>query len=266
MQQAQDFLDESRALFALVDSAGPDCLATVTQFKQWAIADVVRHLHFWNRAVLMALQAPDEFKGFIGGVLQHMTSGAPLRDHEAEVLAGLDGQALIDAWRDTFEQTAAAFASADPSTRVPWAGPSMSARSSISARQMETWAHGQEVFDALGAGREEHDRIRNIVVLGVNTFGWTFQTRKQPPPEPTPEVLLVSPSGEQWQYGVPQPENRVSGSAVEFAQVVTQTRNIADTALEVVGEPARLWMANAQCFAGNATPPPAPGTRFRAQT
>ena len=43
----------------------------------------------------------------------------------------------------------------------------MSARSAISARQMETWAHGQEVFDVLGADREEHDRIRNIVVLGL---------------------------------------------------------------------------------------------------
>ena len=40
----------------------------------------------------------------------------------------------------------------------------MSARSKITARHMETWAHGQEVFDALGKDREEKDRIKNIVL------------------------------------------------------------------------------------------------------
>jgi hypothetical protein len=56
--------------------------------------------------------------------------------------------------------------------------------------------------------------------------------------------------------------NRVEGSAVEFCQVVAQTRNIEDTALRVSGEVAREWMALAQCFAGAPETPPAPGTRF----
>ena len=38
----------------------------------------------------------------------------------------------------------------------------MSARSSISARLMETWAHGQAVYDRLGVVRVDTDRIRNI--------------------------------------------------------------------------------------------------------
>ena len=54
----------------------------------------------------------------------------------------------------------------------------------------------------------------------------------------------------------------IEGSATEFCQVVTQVRNIADTRLKVVGEPARLWMSVAQCFAGPPNSPPAPGTRF----
>jgi hypothetical protein len=49
--------------------------------------------------------------------------------------------------------------------------------------------------------------------------------------------------------------------AHEFAQVVTQTRNIADTQLECDGEVAQLWMKNAQCFAGAPAEPPAPGFR-----
>ena len=40
------------------------------------------------------------------------------------------------------------FASVDPSRRLPWYGPDMSPASSVTARLMETWAHGQDVCDA----------------------------------------------------------------------------------------------------------------------
>ena len=52
----------------------------------------------------------------------------------------------------------------------------MSVRSSITARHMETWAHGQEIFDQLGFERIDTDRIKNIVVIGVN-IGWTYINR-----------------------------------------------------------------------------------------
>ena len=44
----------------------------------------------------------------------------------------------------------AAFARHDPRDRIPWYGPDMSARSGATARLMETWAHAQDVADALG--------------------------------------------------------------------------------------------------------------------
>lgn len=263
MQQASDFLEESRVLAKLLEQTSADRLSTVTQFKSWTIEDVVGHLHFWNRAALLSLTDPDAFQAMFTPLAEHLMGGGELKPYEREVLSDCRGVDLLRAWREGFEQTAAAFAAADPAQRVAWAGPSMSARSSISARQMETWAHGHEVFDILGVEREESDRIRNVVVLGVNTFKWTFTVRGETPPEPQPEVRLISPSGDVWQFGEPQVDNFVSGSAVEFAQVVTQTRNIADTALEVVGAPALAWMRNAQCFAGTANPPPAPGSRHR---
>jgi hypothetical protein len=55
--------------------------------------------------------------------------------------------------------------------------------------------------------------------------------------------------------------NCIEGREVEFGQVVTQTRNIPDTSLRVIGEPARCWMAIAQCFAGPPEDPPAPRAR-----
>ena len=109
--------------------------------------------------------------------------------------------------------------------------------------------------------REEADRIHNIVILGVNTFGWSFTVRGEAVPEAQPFVSLLSPSGERWEFGSPDSDQRISGQAHEFAQVVTQTRNIQDTQLEYEGAIAEDWMHHAQCFAGIASEPPAPGAR-----
>ena len=140
----------------------------------------------------------------------------------------------------------------------------MSARSFISARQMEVWAHGQEVFDSLGLQRQEQDRIKNIAHLGVTAYDWTFINRKLPIPEPAPHLRLTAPSGEIWEWNEPNDEECLEGSAVEFCQVVTQVRNVADTSLSITGQNAGRWMEMAQCFAGPPEDPPAPGSRFRA--
>ena len=76
-------------------------------------------------------------------------------------------------------------------------------------------------------------------------------------------MRLVAPSGAIWEFGERRDDERIEGSATEFCQVVTQVRNVADTSLRVVGETAGAWMAIAQCFAGPAVDPPAPGARHR---
>jgi uncharacterized protein (TIGR03084 family) len=139
----------------------------------------------------------------------------------------------------------------------------MSVRSSITARLMETWAHGQEVYDVLGAVRVDGDRIQNIAVLGVNTFGWSFANRRLEVPKAVPYVRLIAPSGAVWEWNAPSEVERVEGQASEFCQVVTQVRSLADTQLRVTGDTARRWMSIAQCFAGPPADPPKPGTRFR---
>jgi uncharacterized protein (TIGR03084 family) len=258
MQQAQDFRAESQALFDLLDKADPAVFDQPTQFKHWSINAVLQHLHFWNQ--MAGLQLTDEtlLMQRIAAVLAHQPG---MRDFERIHFQGLGGRALLDAWRDGFEAIATAFAATDPKARLKWPGPDMSARSSITARLMETWAHGQEVYDHLGVVRQNADRIQNIVVLGVNTFGWTYAARSQTPPGPMPHVVLTAPSGAVWTYGDPSTTERIEGPAEAFCQVVTQTRNVADTSLQVTGPVATDWMRKAQCFAGPAEEPPAPGLR-----
>lgn len=263
MQQADDFRAESEALFSLLDVSDPEGFDAPTQFKSWTINAVLQHLHFWN--IMAGLQITDEgeLRDRLDKVLAHKTG---MRDFERTFFDDLSGRPLLDAWIADARDTADVFAKADPKARLKWAGPDMSARSSITARLMETWAHGQEVYDHLGVVRKNEDRIQNIVVLGVNTFKWTYMTRSETPPGEMPYLELSAPSGAVWTYGEPSETDRIEGLAEEFCQVVTQTRNIADTRLHVIGSTASDWMSKAQCFAGPPETPPAPGTRTTRQT
>jgi len=264
LQQAEDFRQESRALATLLEPLRDADFDQPTLFRGWSIDHVIGHLHLFNAAAATTLQSDAAFQEIFAPIEAGLLAGQPLLDMQFPWLDGLRGRALFEAWRDTAEATADAYASADPKQRVKWAGPDMSALSSITARQMETWAHGQEVFDALGQTRKEQDRIRNIAHLGVATFGWTFANRGLPVPDPAPYVQLTGPSGANWDWNQPQDDNAIRGTAVDFAKVVTQVRNVAETDLVVVGHGAQNWMAMAQCFAGPPVDPPAPGTRYSA--
>ncbi|MCF6322093.1 MAG: TIGR03084 family metal-binding protein [Rhizobiaceae bacterium] len=263
MQQASDFLEESQALAAIIESLDEAELKTTTLFMDWTIEDIVGHLHMFNHAANLALREENLFQKFFAPIAEDLNKGKSLLSVQRDWLGDTSGIDLVNLWKAGYRAVANGYGDADPKTRIAWAGPDMSARSSITARQMETWAHGQGVFDVLGLVREDKDRIKNIVHLGVNTFGWTFINRKQEVPQPAPHVVLNSPSGETWQWNEPQGDNLVSGSAVEFCQVVTQTRNIDDTNIKTIGDIAGRWMANAQCFAGPPVEGPKPGERYR---
>lgn len=256
------FRDESEALHRLLGPMQDAGFAQATLFKRWTIDDILRHLHFWNGAAAQSLADPSEFAGFVTRLRAELQRSS-LREIENAALAPLRGRALLQAWQERCGELAERFAAADPKARLPWAGPAMSARSSISARLMETWAHAQAVYDLLGVERIDADRIQSIAHLGVNTFGWTFRNRGEEPPARVPHVRLTAPSGAIWRWNEPSEEDLVEGSATEFCQVVAQTRNVADTGLDVRGDAAARWMAIAQCFAGPPQTPPAPGTRLR---
>jgi uncharacterized protein (TIGR03084 family) len=177
-------------------------------------------------------------------------------------LGHLTGARLRERWCEQMADLCDKLSALPPETRLKWVGPDMGVRMFATARQMETWAHGQAIYDAFGATRTATDRLRNIAEIGVRTYGWTFANRRRPVPGPAPYVRLTAPSGALWEWNEPSADNAVEGEALAFCQVVAQTRNIADTTLKVTGEPARIWMSVAQCFAGPPEDPPAAGMRL----
>ncbi|MCC6850102.1 MAG: TIGR03084 family protein [Deltaproteobacteria bacterium] len=261
-QQPLDFRDESEALYRVLAELSDADFGRRTQFKGWTLHDVVSHLHFWNWAADRSLRDAAAFADFLARALPEMAKGRGLREIETDLLDDKTGRARVEQWREFYLGMTERFLAADPKQRVAWAGPDMSVRSSISARLMETWAHGQEVYDLLGRACDHTDRIRNIADLGVRTFGWAYMNRGRIVPPSAPQVRLTAPSGATWAWNEGEAANRVEGSAVDFCKVVTQGRNVADTALRVTGPVAADWMAIAQCFAGPPQDPPPPGTRF----
>jgi len=264
LRQALDYRDECHALHELlrdVDDAGFD---ERTQFKGWTFNDVIGHLYLFDHAAKLTLEEPAAFADFMRHIRGSASRGQSMLEFTRAWHGDSGGQALLSRWRECCEEVACLYSTADPARRVAWAGPEMSVRSCISARQMETWAHGQAMYDALGQTRIEKDRIKNIAIMGINTFAWTFANRGVEVPRVMPFVQLSSPSGAIWEWNDPSTEHRVEGTAVEFCRVVTQTRNVRDTNLRLHGETALRWMADAQCFAGPPQRPPPPGTRFTA--
>jgi uncharacterized protein (TIGR03084 family) len=138
----------------------------------------------------------------------------------------------------------------DPSTRVPWYGPDMSVASTLTARIMETWAHGQDVADALDMPHVTTGALRHVAHIGVRTFANSYLARGLEAPAVPVYVELVTPEGETWTWGDAGTRDRVEGDAIEFCLVVTQRRHIGDTALTTVGPVATEWMRIAQAFAG----------------
>ena len=75
------------------------------------------------------------------------------------------------------------------------------------ARLMETWAHGQDVVDALGATREPTDRLRHVAHIGVRTRDFAFLVRDLTPPAEPFRVELTGPHGDLWSWGPRTPRS-----------------------------------------------------------
>lgn len=252
---------EYRELAALVESLDAAAWARCTAFHGWSAWDEIAHLLYFDEAALQAIEAPEDFASESAALSARMDAGEAISAIARARFGHLDGPALLSLWRAVSARLVARLGTLDAKARLPWYGPTMSARSFASARLMETWAHGQDVWDALGRRRPATARLRHIAHLGVSTYGWSFTNRGLDLPVPVPYVELDAPGGETWRWGEPSQSSYVRGGAQDFCLVVTQRRNVADTALVAQGEAARRWLAIAQCFAGPSADPPPAGTR-----
>ena len=243
-----DLAAEHDALDALVLGLAHRQWLIETPSPGWAIRDQISHLWFFDQRAVMALTDADAFAADIHWLLANGGT-----DASVEPGRSIEPSELLHRWRSDRRRLIDVASTLDPAARVPWYGPAMAARSFITARLMETWAHGQDVADALGVVRRPSARLRHVAHLGVRARPFSYAINNMTMPAVDVGVRLSGPDGELWEWSLPScamPENLVSGSALDFCLVVTQRRHIADTRLSVVGHAALEWINIAQAFAG----------------
>lgn len=255
-----DLLAEQGALDEIVSGLDDERWASATPSERWTVADQIGHLAHFDETATWAITDEDRFTTSMREMMAALGSSPP-DDDDAVTLSrfrAMTPAELLAAWRRNRQLLAEAAATLDDDDRVIWYGPSMGAKSFLTARLMECWAHGQHVCDAVGAEREATDRLRHVARLGFITRGWTYVNRGLDAPTVPVRVELEAPSGGTWTLGPDDAEESVVGPAEDFCLVVTQCRNVADTDLVVSGSSAAEWMAMAQAFAGGPTDGPEP--------
>ncbi len=249
-----DLEAEEAALDRVVaDLADADWTAA-TPAAGWDVRDSIAHLAFSEDLARATLDDPDEFGKARDALVE---AGAA-----ALVGAGrtMPGPSVLDWWRGSRAAVLDGLRELDGRDRLLWFAGPMSAMSFATARLMETWAHGQDVRDALDRPPSVSGRLRHVADLGVRSRPFAYLARGRPAPDAPVRVELTGPDGDAWTWG-DATVDVVAGPALDFCLVVTQRRNPADTALEVTGAAAAEWIGIAQAFAGPATDhrPPRPG-------
>ena len=245
-----DLAAEHAGLDALVAPLSPDAWLTPTPAEGWSVLDTIGHLAFFDERVSVAAAEPDRFRAELAEViadLEGFMNRAAVRARE------LGPAGTLEWWRAERQGALSALAAVPPGVRIPWYGPDMSVASAATARLMETWAHGQDVVDALGVERAPTARLRHVALLCHKAFANSFLSHGLPVPEDSVRVELTGPDGEVWEYGDPATPHVVRGSALDLCLLATQRRHRADLALEATPGVADQWLDLAQAFAGPGT-------------
>lgn len=269
MDSAQEVLDDLRdeqvALDEVVAPLREEHWRLETPSPGWTIAHQVAHLAYFDDAAAVAMRDPEDFARSRDelvaaamsdpSAMDRITLGARLEMGPADLLGD---------WRAARSHLLEAAGTLDDDRRIEWYGPSMSQRSFLTARLMETWAHGLDVLDALDAAGVGHvqrtgsERLRHVAHLGVVTRGWSYAVRGREAPGAAVRVELLSPTGGTWSWGPDDAADLIEGPAWDFCAVVTQRRHPGDTDLRITGDDAAEWMSLAQAFAGGPSEGPPP--------
>jgi uncharacterized protein (TIGR03084 family) len=248
-----DLEAESAVLDALVSDLAEPGWRRPTPSPGWTIADQIAHLGWTDELAALAATEPDAFRA----TLVELIDGSSSVDSIAAAAAARRPVELLAWWRNRRARLAAALLDVPAGGRIPWFGPPMAAASMATARLMETWAHGQDVADAVGVQRQPTARLRHVAHIGVRARDFAFRAHGLEPPAEEFAVELAGPDAERWNWGPVDAAQRISGPALDFCLLVTQRRHRDDLAVTAVGTDAEQWLAIAQAFAG----PPGEGRR-----
>ena len=243
-----DLSAETADLLRIIIPLSPGQWDSPTPAVGWSVRDTISHLAYFDETGNLAATDPE---AFVASAKALMTRSEP-DEPSLEIGRAKSTNDVLNWFISVRTTMTANFRTLDSKARLPWYGPAMGAMSFGTARLMETWAHGQDIADALGVTRKPTDRLRHVAHIGVRARAFSYATNRRDLPDGDIKVILTGLNGDRWAWNEALDDtNVVKGSALDFCLAVTQRRHLADTSLTVVGPLAQDWMGIAQAFAGS---------------
>jgi uncharacterized protein (TIGR03084 family) len=244
MDVLDDLAAQHAELAALVGGLDDAGWSRPSRCAGWNVRDVLLHLAQTDEGALASLEG--RFPPVTGSAEWVDVDDAAGRMVEAD--RGATGAEVLERWTTATALLRAAFATVDPSARVPWVVGLLSARTLAATRLSECWIHTGDIAHGLGVRVEPTDRLRHVARLAWRTLPYAFERAGRPAPGPV-ELRLTGPGGDEWVWGEGAP-TVVTGTAEELCLVAGQRLAASEaTTLRAEGPDARAVLELVRTFA-----------------
>ncbi len=240
-----DLVSEQDALFDVLGSVTGDTWFAATPAKGWDIRDSVAHLADTDEIAvdtcLGRARPLNDFGATLAGA-EDLTFWGVLRGRR------MPGADVLAWWQRAAAEEREVLAGLDPTTRVPW-GLGMRVSSFVTARLMETWAHGLDIRTTLGVESPDTARLRNVAWLAIRALPYAFSVAGVEPPGVPIRFELQGPDDDVWTFGPPDVPDVVRGDAGQFCRLFVQRLTRADaTSLVAEGDAADAALDVARAY------------------
>jgi uncharacterized protein (TIGR03084 family) len=219
-----DLAAEQRALVDVLRSVSGDIWFSPTPAKGWDVRDTVAHLADTDE---IAVDTCTGGRRPLNDFAQTLSSAEDVTLWGVLLGRRRSGAEVLAWWEKAQAAERAVLASLDASARVPW-GLGMRVSSFITARLMETWAHGLDVRSTLGAEVPDTPRLRSVAWLAIRALPYAFGVAGVEAPGRPIRFELSGPDGGVWTFGPPDVPDVIRGDAGEFCRVFVQRLARAD--------------------------------------
>jgi uncharacterized protein (TIGR03084 family) len=201
--------DRLEAILNGLDDAGWE---TPSAAAGWTVADVVLHLAQTEEAVVASASGNETRRGWA-------TGGETLDEAVDRMVSAqrATGAVVFVRWRSARGAAVEALRQADPQRPLPWAAASLKPKTLATTRLAEHWAHGLDITGPLGIPFPDTDRLGHIAWLAHRSLPYAFTLAGEEPHDVFCE--LTAPDGVTWQYGPPDADSTITGSAAAFCRV-----------------------------------------------
>jgi uncharacterized protein (TIGR03084 family) len=240
-----DLEAEQRSLADTVRDLDDDEWLSPTPSWQWDVRDTIAHLADTDEvAIDTATGGPRPLS---------VAAGASASTEDTTYRGVLRGRRMRGAdvlawWEEVAGAERKVLRGLAPGVRVPW-GLGMGPTAFVTARLMETWAHGLDVRAALHVEAGDTDRLAHVAWIATRALPYAYSVADRPQPSAPIRVEVTLPSGATWSSGPEDAADRITGPAREYCRVFVQRLPLVKaTGLHAEGSAAKDALQVARAY------------------